>query len=248
YIGVALALNWIYVALFPTSQDQAEHLSEIYNTLPESIFAAFGAPDLAFSSLEGFMATENFGLVWPLLVILIVAGLAGASLAGEIEKGTIELTLSRPVSRIQYFFSKYLTTLLVVIIFSAVSILSVPLFAQMYDVPFAFNSYAVLAGAGALFGWAITAIAFLFAAFFSERGKVFFATGGILFVMYIGNVIAMLVDAFEPIKYGSLFYYFNAAILTDGSIAGSSITVLCLVAVVPTFFAARIWQRRDISV
>jgi len=248
YLGVAFALNWMYVAMFTTFQSQAEQLSEVFKTLPESFAAAFGASELAFSTLEGFLALENFGFLWPLLVILIIAGLAGASLAGEIEKDTIELVLSRPISRTAYFFGKYLATVLASAAFVLVSILSVILFAEIYNVPYVLGSYATLALAGLAFAWAIIGIAFMFAAIFSEKSKVFFMTGGVLFLMYILQLLARLNENLEGLRYVSIFYYFDSSILTDGTVPLYALIVLAGTAIVTTVLALWRWRARDIHV
>jgi ABC-2 type transport system permease protein len=238
----------MYVALYPTFSAQAQQLTEIYSTLPESFFAAFGASDLAFATLEGFMAAENFGFVWPLLVILIITGLAGSAFAGEIEKDTIELVLARPISRTQYYLGKYAAALLTHTVFTLVSVFSIVMFAKIYDIDYVFGSYMAIALAGIFFGWAITGISFFLSCIFSDKSKVLFLTGGILFAMYITNIVARLNQNLEGLKYFSLFNYFGGEILTDGTVAAAALVVLGLTALVTTVLGMWYWNKRDIQV
>ena len=128
-IGSAVFVE-MYLALFPALKSQAEMLNKLIASYPQGFMSAFGFEGTAafFSTVENYMSTEFFSFFWPILAIIMLVSFAFSMIVGEIEKGTIELVLAQPISRIRIFFSRYTAGLLYFAIFSGTSIFSIILF------------------------------------------------------------------------------------------------------------------------
>jgi len=248
YCLVVASFTWMYVGLFPSIQAQAASLTKILDTLGAGI-KAFGVSQIGFDTLEKYLAIELYGISWPLLVITFVSSRAAQALAGETEKGTMGTLLALPVSRSNIFLAKYFAGLMALIIFVAVSVFTAPLIASAYNIAFNASNFASLAVICLLFSWALYSLGFLFSAFFSEKGRVNLAIGGILMLMYVANVVAGLSDQFKWLRFGSLFHYFNSSeVLISNQVSLLSYGVFSGIILVTTV-AGMIWfTRKDVVV
>lgn len=248
YCLVSIGLLWMYVALFPAFKEQSKAMEDMLKSYPESFLKAFNFDIKSFTTLEGFLSTEQYSFMWPLLAILSMVGFAGSAIAGEIENGTIEIVLSNPVSRLKLFISRYLAGLVILIIFVVVSVFSAIPLAEIYNINFASQSFATMALLAFIFAWAIYSLAMLFSSIFSDKGKVFFLTGGILVVMYVLNIVSALKSSLADLKYGSFFYYFNPPkALYHNEIDVWAYVVFISVAILATIIGAVWFARRDIA-
>jgi ABC-2 type transport system permease protein len=195
------------------------------------------------------LALENFSIMWPLLVIFMVIAFAGTSLAGEIEKGTMSLTLSRPVSRTTIFVSKYLAGLVAILFFNVISIYFIIPLSRLHNVTYILESYTTISVLGFFFSLAIFSLSSLFSALFSEKSKVYMVMGGIMFSMYIFNVVANLRESWEDFKYFSFFHYFNYnQALFEYEISWESLFVFGITIIVSFVCGILIFKHRDIAI
>ncbi|AKM82516.1 TPA: hypothetical protein DD449_01775 [Candidatus Berkelbacteria bacterium] len=211
YSAFSVALLWMYIALYPSFSNQTGSLEQLIASYPEGFLKAFNFDIKSFTTVEGFLATEQFSFVWPLLVILLSLSFSGSAFSGEIEDGTMQILLSQPISRLKLFFSKYLSGLLMIILFTFISIYTVIPLNMIYDIPYKSDNFFTLMILALLFAWSIYSIGIFFSSIFSKKGKVLFVTGMILVVMYVLNIISSIKDSLSDLKYFSFFYYFNPA-------------------------------------
>lgn len=249
YSLASVGFLWMYVALFPSIQKEAARMSELLKSYPEALMKAFNIQDLNFDTLEKFLAMEQMSFVWPILVIILAVSYAGGSLASEIEKGTIEILLAAPLSRLKIYFSRYFAGFIILIFFNALSFFSVMPLAEIYDIKYVFKNYLTLFIMASLFSLAVFSISYFLSAIFSERSKVYVLAGGTLLLMYVLNVVALLKDNLKNLKYFSFFHYFDSsAVLIKNEVELTSVIVFCAVIFVFTVFGALWFNGRDIAV
>ncbi len=188
-------------------------------------------------------------MVWPILVIVMLLAIAGSGLAGELEQGTAELLLSRPVSRVRIFTARYLVGLFSLFVFTVVSVFAIIPLAAIHGIEYNLESFALVAVISFLFGWAVFSVAVLFSASFSERSRVYMVSGGIVLVMYVLNVLARLSENMEWLKFVSFFHYYdyNGALL-ESTLDSTDVLLFVAVIIVCTFGAMWWFVRRDITV
>lgn len=248
YLLVNIGLLWMYIGLFPAFKSQSAAMTEMLKAYPESFMKAFNFDIASFNTIEGFLSTEQFSFMWPLLVILMTIGFAGTALAGEIEKGTIEILLSQPISRLKLFLSRYLAGFISVIIFVIISIFSAIPLIKIYNISYSFEGFALLSLLAFLFGIAIFSLGMFLSAIFSDKGKVFFISGGILVLMYVLNIISGLKDNLNDLKYASFFYYFNPSkALVHNQIDHWAYLVFLGISLVSIIIGAVWFMKRDIT-
>lgn len=90
--GVAvLALQ---IAVYPSIRDSLDEMSE---TLPDSFTAMMGTAE--FSSPQGFLQAETYGLMAPLLVMIVAVSTGASGVAGSEENGRLTMLATAGISR-----------------------------------------------------------------------------------------------------------------------------------------------------
>lgn len=251
YTVASVLFVWMYVGLYPTVQEQAQNLEGLTEALPEAMMESLGiAPeDFGFNSVEQFLGLEKYSFIWPILVIFMLIGFAAWAIAGDIERGSIELPLSKPISRLQLFAGRYVAGALMLVAFTLCTTYAPILFSELHSVEYVAKAYHYLFAASLLFGWGIYSVAMMASAFFSEKSKTFMTVGGLLLLMYVAQIVSVLVDKLENVKYLSFFYYFDhTAALLDYTVSWQAVIVFTGVAVTTTALGAYWFNRRDITI
>ena len=248
YCVASIALLWMYIGLFPSIKEQSANLEALVKSYPEALLKAFNFDIHSLTTIEGFLSGEQFSFVWPLMVIFMMVGYAGSSIAGEIERGTIEILLAQPISRLKLFFGRYFAGLVMLVLFVILSILPAMPIIFAYNLTFKTENFMTMSILGFLFGLAIYSLAMMLTNIFSDRGKVFFVSGGFLVLMYVLNIVSTLKENLSDLKYFSFFYYFNQSkALVYNQIDHWAYLVFIGTAVALTVLGAIWFMRRDIA-
>ena len=244
-----LGLSWMFVALYPSIEAQSDEFNELIANYPEGFMKAFNIQDVSFSTLENFLTVENFSIMWPIIMLFFVVSYAGNAIAKEIEKGTAEILLAKPVSRTVIFLARYLAGIAMIIIFCAFSVYGVIPLAGMMNVDYNTGGYTPLFVLCLLFAWAVFSLGYMVSAMMSEKSKVFMIMGGGLVLMYVFSIITNFRENIENIKYASFFYYFDyTQALIGHEYNMISIMVFASVAAIATVIGLYWFNKRDIAV
>jgi ABC-2 type transport system permease protein len=87
------------VAVYPTVRESPD-LNAMVEDYPEALkaFIAFGG-ELDYASGAGYLGSELFSFMIPLLLLVAAVGAGARAIASEEERGTLDLLLANPVSR-----------------------------------------------------------------------------------------------------------------------------------------------------
>ena len=89
-IGVSL-LMVVMAAFYPSIRDSGQALDEYMNSLPEGMRKAFGLSGESLSSPEGYLVSQLYSNMYPVVLLILGFGMAGWSVAGSEADGTLEL-------------------------------------------------------------------------------------------------------------------------------------------------------------
>ncbi len=119
--GYILLIGMLVGALLP-----AFETLKIQTYLTGSIGALIGGASLSPNTpvFAAYMALELYGSFFLLLFGGVLAYTAGASIARNIEDGTIDLTLARPISRTRFYLEKWAAMLVGMVLIIATSLLT----------------------------------------------------------------------------------------------------------------------------
>ncbi|MFA6524682.1 MAG: ABC transporter permease subunit [Patescibacteria group bacterium] len=249
YCVSALLVAWMYIALFPSMKGMSEDFMKLLDGYPDAFLSMFPISEASFVNLENFLAMENYSFMVPIMLLFLISSIAGLSIAGEIEKGTAEIILARPVSRIKIFFGRYFAGIFGLALFTLSATVLLPPIAAIYGIHYVFANYVTIFCITMLFGWATFSLAMLLSAIFSEKSKVYMTLGGIYISMYVIQIISGLSEKWSDTKYFSFFYYYDyEAAIVSNSIDWINISVFSVFAILATLIAAYYFKRRDITI
>lgn len=185
---------------------------------PRAFRAMLGSSD--FLSPSGWIA---IGLGHPLSLAMFAAaaiGVASAGVAAEIESGTVDFVLTRPIRRAWFLAAKGAAALGALTIVELAGLAATIIARSTIDKA----SEIQISGAarGFLGSWVLFAsfalIALLISSVSSLKSKALGMSVGVLVGSFFINVIALLVDQLYGLRFLSLFHYIQA----DELIAGAS--------------------------
>lgn len=245
----SLVMIWIYVATFRSSQATASQLQDLVKAYPKGLQDALGLNSLSLNSIEAYLNSKHFSLIWPLLAIILALSRAGGQIAGEIQSGTMGLLLNLPLQRWRIFIAKYLTGLLTIFVFTTVSVFGVIPFAAAYDIPTHFNILISAWILTNLFMLSIYSFSMAISSWVSDKGKTYAITASLLIIMYAAYIVSLISDSLASLKYFSIFHYFNTQeALSTGHIMISGLLVFSTITILSTLFAIWRFNSRDISI
>ncbi len=249
FSAAGVALLWLYILMFPSMQDLGESILTLMEGYPDAFMEMFPISQASFSNIENFLAIEQYSLMVPILITFMLVAIAGVGLAGEVERGTAEILLSRPVSRIGIFFSRYLTGLFGLVVFIIASTLMIVPLGELHGVDYNLANFVSISALCLVFGWAIFSMALMLSAIFTERSRVYMIMGGMMVGMYVLQIISSISDKWENVKYFSFFYYYdyNQALL-ENTLDTTNIILFVAVAVLCTAVGAYWFNRRDMAI
>ena len=101
---VALAL---FLAFFyPSIRDMAD-LNKLLGQVPEPLLKSVVGEFTDFTSPEGYLNTQLFFMIAPLLFVVYAVASGSSAIAGEEERGTLDMLLANPLPRWRIVVQKF---------------------------------------------------------------------------------------------------------------------------------------------
>lgn len=246
--GLGLVLLAVMMAaFFPTIRDMPS-MADYIEALPAELMAMFGGDFGDYTTPEGFLNAELFFLMYPLLLLVFTIGFASGAIAGEEEKGTLDLLLSYPIRRWQLVLEKFAAMAVSLLGIATVFWLALLIAGAVIDMGLSPLRLGAACFAGALIAIVFGALALAVGCATGKKALAVGVTGALGFLTYIVNALAPMVDWLEPFRKLSPFYYYSAADpLSNGLDLGHAALLLGL-ALVFLAVALVTFQRRDLSV
>jgi ABC-2 type transport system permease protein len=209
--------------------------------------AEFGGGDLF--SLPGAIA---IGFIHPIALILssvFAVGFATAAIAGERQRGTLEVLLARPIPRRVVYFTLLICALIFVAIvifaFLAGAFVSATVNGVIGEIPA--DRLALVWLNGVLLFGAIAAIGLATSVSFDRLSPALGITLAVVLVSYFLQILGSLWPDAKGLQPYSLFHYLDPkAVLTAGA-STFNFALLAVVALVAVVAALVIFPRRDLA-
>lgn len=128
-----LAFIALELSVYPSIKDQAAQLNQALANMPSAVKSMFGTSDL-FSPV-GYLNSRIFYLMLPLMLSILAIGLGSSLIAREESEGTLELLLSRPISRARLLLAKLASGLIIVTIVWLVATVSILTLTKIVSLP-----------------------------------------------------------------------------------------------------------------
>jgi ABC-2 type transport system permease protein len=214
--------------------------------IPEQL-TNFGGGDVF--SLGGSIAV---GYIHPISIILVsvfAIGFAASAVAGERQRGTLEVLLARPLSRRRIYTTLLVATLLfialVLVAASLGTILGSAIGGVLDELPLA--RLPLLWLNGMLLWGAMAAIALAASVSFDRLGPAIGITVAVVIVSYFLDILGSLWPDAKGLQPYSLFHYLASREILAGRVDGAGLGLLAVVGVAAIAFALVEFPRRDLA-
>lgn len=247
-IAFMIFLFQIAVCGIVHDNERVKALLQYIEMLPSFIKAFMGGEVLNVANIAGLIAIGYQEPLVLLLYMLFAVGVPTSLLAGEIQRGTMELILSRHATKIHVYICTGLITVigmyaLVLIMFSG-TVVATKIYDFYQEVPLYF--FFKIAIVGGMLASAVGGIALLAAASF-RRGLAVSLTVGFLVVDYFLSIISDWWPRMEWVAPFSIFNYVDGPkIYANPGWPIGDMCVLLSLLVISTVLGGIIWSRRDL--
>jgi ABC-2 type transport system permease protein len=237
----------LIVSVYPTVHSNAslEKLSQDYPEALQSFLAFGGAVD--YSTAAGYLGIELFSLMVPLLLLVAAIGTGAGTIAGEEERGTLELLLANPVSRTKVVLEKTIALVAEIAGLGLVLWLALWVGALLANMDISAGHLAAATLSAVLLALAYGAIAVLLGAATGKRTAAIGLTAAAAVAAYLVNGLAPLVDALDVVQKLSPFYHYAVGDPLRQGVSFVHMAVLVAIAAVATALAPWFFSRRDVA-
>jgi ABC-2 type transport system permease protein len=248
WIVVAIAIfGWgvlipvIYTAFSDAIRDLANS-----GAIPEELLS-FGS-----GSLFSLPGAVTLGTQHPLAIAMLAVFAVGATsvaIAGERQRGTLEVLLARPLSRVTVYLTTLVALLVVVAVVLAALLAGFVVGAIIQGVlddlaveqlPLVFLNGFLLWGAFTTFGLAASVS-------FDRSGPAIGLTLAYLLVHYFFEILGSLWEAAAWTQEYSLFHHFNPTEILNGDLQPIDLVICGIAMIVPIVYALIVFPRRDLA-
>jgi len=247
-IGLMIFLFQLAICGIVHDDKRVKALLQYIEMFPELIKALMGGETLEIGNIAGLIAIGYQDPLVLLLYMLFAVGVPTALLGGEIQRGTMELILSRRVRKTHVYICAGLITVVGMYALAMVMFMGTVVATRIYDfyqeVPLYF--FFRVAVAGGLLASTVAGITLLAAACF-RRGLAVPVTVAFLVLQHFISILSDWWARMEWMAPLSLFNYVDGPeIFKSGGWPISDMCVLLSVLAVSTVSGGIIWSRRDL--
>lgn len=213
--------------------------------MPPAMRALTGQVDLA--SAQGYVASQLFGFLLPLLLIIQAVGWGAAAIAGAEERGHLETLVSLPLSRRRVLLERWAAAVGCSLVVGAVVAVALVGGALAVDLGVAVGDLLGAVAATVLLAVLLGAVALAVGAATGRRAAAITVGALVAVAAWFVDSFAPVVDTLEPLQVTSPFYWAYAgdavsAGLPPGGTAALVATIAVLVVVAVVTF-----ERRDLT-
>lgn len=245
--GIGMAAISLITMLFYPSLSQATELNDLISD-ENSLIRAFVGDIEDLTSPEGFLNSQLFFLMIPLLFIGFAITQGSAAIAGEEEKGTLDLLMSSPVSRRLVLVHKWAAMLATIVALAAATWVGLAVGAVVVDMDISLIKVAEATTSAVFLAMAFGTLALALGATTGRRAFSIGIASVAGFAAYLINALTPAVEALEPARFISPFHYYSGADPITNGLHLGHVGVLLLIAVVLYVLATFAFERRDLGV
>jgi len=237
----------LYAVIWPSVRGNTSWRN-LFDTLPQTyraLFTASGTIDL--STAGGYLGVELMGFMGPALIAVYAISAGTAAIAGEEDRGGLEVTLSAPVSRARVFGQRFAALAAGIAILMIATGAALWVFSALLDMGLGLGAIASAAAALGIFGLFAGAVAIAVGA---ATGSPAIARGVAALVAvasYLINALAQVTSALRPARPISPYYLvLGNEPLAHGLWLTGAVSVLAAVTVIAAA-GGILFARRDLS-
>jgi ABC-2 type transport system permease protein len=238
------AVALLYGSVYPLIRNP--EMQAALEAYPSDLLDAFGIIDMI--SPAGYLQSSVFGIIGPVVLIIYAVGLGARAVAGDEERGLLELLLAGPHGRTSFYLQRG-SALLVMVALSGLSVCAATLAINgPAELQLPAGNIAAMAVHFSLLGAVLAAVSFSIGAA-GGRAGISLAVGSIVGIGgYLANNLAPRIDGLAWLQDVSPFYYYLSSSPLKNGIDAPHALILAGAALLPLLLAWPLFLRRDLGI
>lgn len=235
----------LMAGIWPSMKDQMAAFSEIIkNPIYQALLGQLGLMDL--TTWQGvFYMYVGICMEWAIVFIAIL--IPARIIAGEVDKNTLDVTLSYPIPRWRYLLEKFMVyntyNILYIVFIYAFAVVSTNSIGETLDMTVLIHS---LSGFW-LWLFVLGAISLLCGSLFLESNRALSASGAIILTQYLMTRLGDLGDLSFLKDYTVFNYLSTGAILQNGGLPMNELAIVVGVGLLALGIALYVFQKRELA-
>jgi ABC-2 type transport system permease protein len=239
-----IAVSIVYGGFYPFAS--TPEYAELIDSLPAGLADAFGWDEI--STPHGYLGSTVFGLLGPVLVIIMAIGFGAKAIAGNEEAGHLEMLIAQPVARSRVVAQRAVALFITTVMGGLAVFVSILAIRGPVDLDLSIGNIAVTSLNLALLGAVFGTLALLVGGIVGRRGLVLGVSAVVAVATYLANGLAPQVESLAWLQDLSPFHWFNStATLRDG-VDWPMTLLLAAVSLIFVAGATVAFNRRDVGV
>ncbi len=199
------ALTALTIAFYPSVRDDPA-LSDYAKDLPESLRALFAGGELDLASPTGYLNSQLFALMAPLIFLIFAIGNGAGAVAGEEERGLLDLVLAHPVRRSAYAVQRFLALAVLVGGLTVALFAMVAVGSRLVDLEIGLDKLVAASTSVGLLALLFGAVALATGSLRPGRTRAIAIAAGLAVAAWLWDGLAQSVDALDGWRALSPFY------------------------------------------
>jgi ABC-2 type transport system permease protein len=244
-VGIT-ALVALTVLSYLAIKDQADQFNQAFGELSGSAGSFLGGDDL-FSPV-GYLSSQIYFITLPILLLIMIITLVSSLMNRDENDTTIELTLSRPISRRKVLIAKALAGLVITVVVFAVSYAVTALCVALVDIDI--SQANVLLTHALSFAFSLSFGVIMFGLIATSRLTKKIAAFVAIFASFGGYILtslASMVDQFKDLVKIFPYHYYDTEAMLSGKVESGLVIYLSAIVIIMIVIAAIGYNRRDIG-
>ena len=242
--AVLVFLNSLELYIYPSISKSSAAMTDFVNSFPDAFKKMFRMTD--YFSGPGFLGTELFSLIIPMVMIGVGLAWGAAATAEDEEEGSADLIFTLPIRRITILWSRFFASVTALAFLSLLNFLNLLIGSRIVNLEVETSHLAAATLTCFLMGLMFTALGTLLGALIGKRGLGLGVGSGIAILLYVFYTVSNLVTKFDFVKPINPFQW---ALSADELLKGFALAPnlkLLLGTVIFISFSSIIIERRDI--
>ncbi|MEI8143022.1 MAG: ABC transporter permease subunit [Candidatus Berkelbacteria bacterium] len=246
YLAALVGFAWMYISLFPSMQKI--DIEAMMSQLPKEFLGFLGeGGGSAYNTIEGFLSVEFFSFFFVLLIGFYVSSVAGAAIAGGIERRTMDFELSQPVSRTKKLLSETFVAIIFSILIVTAANLMIKLLCVIYNIDISSKGLFYFSILASLFSMAIYGIAIFLSSIVRSKMSVVGITLFFTLGSYVFYSLSLAVEKIKDFGKFTLYYLYDPQkTLSRAELNLDHCLILLFIFILGTITALIIFNKKDV--
>ncbi len=245
WIGGFVATVLLYASFYPSVRDNAEQFNRYLKDLPEVVRNLLGGVD--YTTPEGYLQSELFSFLAPILVLVYAIGAGSRAVAGEEEANSLDLLLSAPVRRRRVVADKFAAMLLATFVLTVSMWVAVLVFGPAFDLRPDIGGFTAMTLNTFLLGLVFGSLALAIGSATGRKALAIGVPSGFAVATFIVNALGPSVDWLDPFRPVSPFYYYSSGAPILNGLDPVNALVLAGASAVALAYTVWAFERRDLA-